>query len=54
MTSSSTYSDNALYRVTYPEELQQRLVDELKSKGTEYKPRTKHTSTMESPYILTV
>ncbi len=59
----TVFSKDAIYMVTYPDQLQQQFDDALKSKGSDYKPRSKHikhgkpiyTNRLileDSPYLL--
>ncbi len=63
MNSSTSLSNDALYQVSYPEKLQQQLISTLKSKGSDYKARTRHLANnqpvytnrlilTDSPYLL--
>jgi len=63
MTSPVSFSDNSGYNITYPKVLQNQLILALKSKGPDYKARTRHIKNRnpvytnrlileDSPYLL--
>ncbi len=63
MTSPVSFSDNSSYNITYPKVLQNQLISALKSKGPDYKARTRHIKNgnpvytnrlilEDSPYLL--